>query len=84
MSYIKLTREPIPKMCLRSQGRELQRSKPFQEGVQLLSPSLWLSFERLENSAQADRPPRQVLGKLLLLKPMWSLILLRREVHRQR
>ena len=58
MSYIKLTREPIPKMCLRSQGRELQRSKPFQEGVQLLSPSLWLSFERLENSAQPDRHGR--------------------------
>ena len=32
MSCIMLTRKPIPKMCLRPQGRELQRSKPFREG----------------------------------------------------
>lgn len=66
-------------MCLRPQGKELQRSNRFQEGGQFnLHPRLLLAIEQL----QRTRP--KVLGKLILLKPMWSSILYGREVHRQR
>lgn len=50
MSYIMLTRGPISKMCLRPQERELQRSKPFGNKDPRTSPSLWLSFEKLQRT----------------------------------